>query len=159
MGTSRGAAQFGGKIENFAKRIPWANERGVKAASMAYKSSALREGRKDSGGDLMLSRWGRNGVKLGVGFQVRTQGAQASAIVAPRPIGVWSAMSNGTAPHVIAPKRAKMLRIGNRFVRRVNHPGTTGKRTWQRGIKLAEPRAKSVFASAHRRTMLEVFGR
>jgi len=97
-------------VKQLAKRIAAggealakANAKATSQAALAYKNSALAEGGKAVGSDLRLSRWGRKGVKIGVGFKMDASGPRSSAVVAPRPMGVWKTLEYGAAPHLIVP--------------------------------------------------------
>jgi hypothetical protein len=47
-------------------------------------------------------------------------------------------LDHNTRPHRISPRRASALMISQgQFASTVNHPGTTGKRMWERGLDLA----------------------
>lgn len=102
MGTSRGTRQFVGKMNDVAQTITGTNREAVSAAAAAYKAAELAAGSKDSGGDLRLSRWGRSGVKLNVGYDITQTGVRSEAVVKPRPMGPWKVLEYGAAPHIIA---------------------------------------------------------
>lgn len=167
MGTSRTPRELSDKFRKAAAGLEGANRQAVVAAANVYKASVLLQAAKDVGADRRMSNWGRKGVKLGAGYTVRESGAKTTAVLTPRPAGVWSALSTGTAPHDIYPganrpgrrRRAgkKALAFGGRHAAKVSHPGASGKQTWQRGVKIAEPRARRAFGVAHRRSLTKVF--
>lgn len=171
MGVSRSPLELAQKFQRAATQVGFANEDGVKAAANVYKAAVLREAKRDVGGDLRMSNWGRKGVKLGAQYSVRRAGPRTFALLTPRPAGVWSALNSGTKPHDVAPgarsdrarrrsKRKAVRMPDGRFVsakREIMHPGSKGKGTWRRGTKLAEPAAKRVFVAAHRRSLGRVF--
>lgn len=104
MGTSYSVQQLSTKLTKAGVALGANNRTAVSAAADVYKAGVLAEGRKDSGGDLKLSRWGRKegGVKLGAGYTVRGT-SQATALLRPRPAGVWNALERGAKPHLIVP--------------------------------------------------------
>lgn len=79
------------------------NRNATKNAALAFKGAALDEARKDSGGDLRLSRFGKNGVKLNVGFELDGSPGEQRATVRPRPMGPWKVLEYGAKPHPIIP--------------------------------------------------------
>jgi hypothetical protein len=102
MGVSKSPAELAVKLQRAGAAIAGENRGGVQAAAMAYKVALLEVARRDSGGDLRLSRWGRNGVKLNAGYDVQGSGPVVTAKVEPRPKGVWRVLEDGARPHVIA---------------------------------------------------------
>lgn len=102
MGTSKSPAELAAKLAKAGVVVEGQNRPAVEASAMAYKVALLETGRRDSGGDLRLSRWGRNGTKLNAGYDVRGRGAVVSAVVEPRPKGAWKVLEDGAKPHIIA---------------------------------------------------------
>jgi hypothetical protein len=100
MGTSRNVAQLRAKTELTAKVITGGNRDATAAAADVYKANVLRTGRRDSGGDLRLSRWGRRGLKLNAGYDLDGT-IVATATLRPRPMGPWKVLEYGARPHVI----------------------------------------------------------
>lgn len=100
MGTSKNATQLAHKMDLAGKAIVGENRDAVAAAADVYKDSVLTQARRDSGGDLRLSRWGRRGVKLGAGYDVDGS-VKASAKMTARPQGPWKVLEYGAKPHVI----------------------------------------------------------
>ena len=90
-------------VTQYGKVVTGANREAVAAAADVYKDSVLTQGRMDSGGDLRLSRWGRNGLKLNAGYHVDGRGTKAEAIIKPRPMGPWKVLEYGAKPHPIVP--------------------------------------------------------
>ena len=167
MGTSKTPMELADKFQVMSKLIPGANTDAVAASALVYKNGVLAAARSDVGGDLRMSWSGRN-LKLGARFQTYSKGASSFAILTPRPAGVWSVLSNGSEAHDIyagakRPGRKrrngkKQLKIGGQFAGvMVPHPGTPGKRTWQKGIKAAETPARRVNRLAYSRTLSKVF--
>lgn len=102
MGTSKSPAELAAKLARAGAVIEGQNRPAVEASAMTYKAALLETGRRDSGGDLRLSRWGRAGLKLNAGYDVRGRGAVVSAVVEPRPKGAWKVLEDGARPHIIA---------------------------------------------------------
>lgn len=90
-------------VAAYGKVVTGTNREAVTAAADVYKDSVLTQGRMDSGGDLRLSRWGRNGLKLNAGYDVDGRGTKAEAIIKPRPMGPWKVLEYGAAKHPIIP--------------------------------------------------------
>jgi hypothetical protein len=111
MGESRSVPEFAAKITAGGLSIAAANAQATAAAAQAAKTAALQVAVPDTGGDLRLSRWGKNGVKVGVGYEVAATNPQyAVATVTPRPAGVWRVMNDGAKPHPIVPGASRRAR-------------------------------------------------
>lgn len=128
-----------GKIDEAIERS--ARESVTKAAKAA-KDAQLDVMRADAGGDLRLSRVrsGR-GARIGVRYTVSGHTAIVKAI-GPVPL-----LANQIKPHPIPKpgRRRKVLAIPGIGVRAsVNHPGTKGKDTWNRGREHAQPKVTIV---------------
>jgi len=74
---------------------------------------------------------------------VQLQSANARGAVVVGAIGYWPSLNNGSRPHVIRPKHAKVLAFkgsdGTVFAKMVNHPGTRGVRAFEKGVAATEP--------------------
>lgn len=106
--------QLGRNLAKVGEELARNNRNATRDAALAFKDAALTEARKDSGGDLRLSRFGKKGVKLGVGFEVEGN-ANSRATVTPRPMGPWKVLQYGAKPHLIVPgltrRQAKALTL------------------------------------------------
>lgn len=102
MGVSTSPAQLAAKLEKAGAVISGANRPAIEAAAQTYKAAVLATGARDTGGDLRLSRWGRNGLKLNAGYDIKGAGPLVSATINPRPMGPWKVLEYGAKPHVIA---------------------------------------------------------
>ncbi len=100
MGTSRNATELAHKLDAAGRAVIGENRAAVSAAAGVYKDSVLTQARVDSGGDLRLSHFGRNGTKLGAGYDVDGD-VHATAKLTPRPMGPWKVLEYGAKPHVI----------------------------------------------------------
>lgn len=181
MGTSNSAAELAGKFSTYALAFGNANRTAVQAATQVYKDRLLDNARRDTGGDLRLSRWRRRygasgtGVspKLGAGYDIFGT-LNAKAVLRPRPYGIWALLEGGTGErgggtaYVIKPfryVRGRRKGEGNSalkfpdggFAASATHRGVAPKNTFSDATRSAEPGAKRVFAEAHRRGLLEVF--
>ena len=169
MGTSKSGAELANKLQKAARASGKANRKAVSAAALAYKESTLLSGARDTGGDLRLSHWGWSPAKatyrapkLGAYYDVKGY-ENATAIVRPKPIGLWVYLEGGARPHAIKNRtrgrsRRKALALqGGGFAKAVNHPGTRGKKSWSRGLKAGEPQALRIFKLTHQRSLLESF--
>ena len=198
------AAQAGQRIASMGVALARNNSKATQRAALAYKTAALKEAQRDSGGDLRLSRWGKRGVKLGVGFDIEGN-SQAKATIAPRPMGPWKVLEYGAAPHLIVPgltrrqtkalslfsvmagqggsldgydisglaasargtrnnrggarrrKRRPPLKIGGNVRAWARHPGTTGKKTWSKGIAKGSDDAIAGYRKAQGDAIAKVF--
>ena len=151
MGTSKDVDELSGKLAAAGLSLVALNSKAVGAAAFAYKQSTLLQARAATGGDLRLSRWGRQagGLKLGVGYTVTGTG-NATAVVAARPQGPWKVVEFGHGP-----ARFKR-RPGGRGRKVPRTPPiaqyrTKGKRAWAKGITSGTPAARV----AYRRTQAE----
>lgn len=168
MGVSKSPEELAIKFDKLGSSFDKAGVEAVKATALTYKDGALRAARADVGSDLKMSWSGRN-IKLGARFKTYGNGANQFAVLTPVPAGIWSALSNGTKAHTIYPgakKPGRKRRNGRKALAfpnggfsggPVEHPGTPGKRTWQRGIASAKPGARTAFKSAYTRAMVRVF--
>ena len=139
MGTSRSAAQLSATLVAAGTAVARANRKAVTESAIVYKDSVLDQAKVAAGQDMRLSRWGRRGVKLGAGFDVKGE-ANATATLKARPQGPWKVVEYGSAAHDIVPgrkrgSRGKALRLPDgSFVRSVRHPGARPKRSWSVGV-------------------------
>jgi hypothetical protein len=205
MGTSRSPEEFAKKLGAAGAGLIKNNPDAVAASANAYKNAVLDQARKDSGGDLKLSRWGKNGTKLNAGYQLKG-GAQASALLRPRPAGPWRVLESGARPHLIVPgltrrqaraltlfsvlagqggsldgydvgalaatargnrnnrggsrrrKRRPPLNIGGNFRAYAQHPGTTGKGTWSKGLSKGDKAGPLAYRRKQVEGLMKVFG-
>lgn len=78
MGTSASSGQLGAKLAGFGTKMPAITRRATGEAALAAKAIMLSEAAR--AGSLTLSGVGKNGSKIGVGYNVRG-GLNATAIV------------------------------------------------------------------------------
>jgi len=108
------AAKLAGNLSKVGAELARNNRNATKYAALAFKDAALTEAKKDSGGDLRLSHFGKKGAKLSVGFDLDGD-RTARATVRPRPMGPWKVLQYGAKPHLIVPgltrRQAKALSL------------------------------------------------
>lgn len=183
-GSGRGSANslggFSIRARTFAQvGLPEANIAGVNKAALVATTAARASIQAGSGGDNILSNVGR-GAKVGARYDVK--GVQnPSALV--RATGPLHLLDWPTSPHQITSKvkkgrsrasrgafynalfggeggfaNVKPMRTpyGPRY--RVSHPGTRGKRTFERGIDAARPLIGPTFKTEMTRVMGRYFG-
>lgn len=137
MGTSRSAAEFSRKITNLATVTARTQRIAVEAGALTAKEIMVAEAGLSSSSRVA-------GAKVSVGYDVRGF-SNPTALVRWR--GPFHLVDNPTRPHTI-PKsrrgRAKRLKLPDGGVRAsVQHPGTSGKRSFPRAAakaKIAVPR-------------------
>lgn len=185
MGTSTSSAQLAAKLAKFAGDMPNLNRRATGFAALKMKEAVLKEGRRDTG-DLRLSRWGKRGLRINAGYDVRGT-SNATALLRARPQGPWKVLEYGTQTaggYLIGLGRTGLSRSDsgrarvnrNRAYRRANqkflkgqgyahpvrapivHPGVKPKNTWSRGVRRGQPDAVKVFRTAYVRELGSQFG-
>lgn len=144
MGTSRSAAQLAVKLSSYANAIPDANAKAVGAGALVVKEAVVPLMAAATGGDLILSRVGRKGARVGVNYKV-TPGDNATAIV--RAFGPAHLIERDTKPHFIASKRAFKGRKTTRKERQdiVAFLGSLNALTGANGGKLSGVGARVLF--------------
>jgi hypothetical protein len=143
MGTSTSVAQFAGKIAKAADAVKAAPKVAVKAAALSMKGDIEKSRNSAVGGDGRMSRVGKKGAKLGVGFKLADGGETASM----RATGPWPLIESDIPKHKIVPKKKGSRRgIAFRGVVRASasHPGTKGKKPWRKGIDSGTPKAVKI---------------
>jgi hypothetical protein len=163
MGTSRNASELAMKLQKAGEVIGKANRDAVQSAAQVYKERLLASAARDTGGDLRLSKWGRRGLRVGVGYDVKGS-ENATALIKGRPQGPWKVLEYGAAPHSIGPRNRRrrgrsvgFLAFPDGGVRRgsVQHPGSKGKNTWSHGVEAARQPAVEVYGMAHKRALVK----
>jgi len=145
-----------------ASSLPKATEAATAKAALGVTSEARDEIRKDSGGDMVLSGMG---AKVGARYEVLKAGSHSAAIV--RATGPLQILESDTKPHPIVAgsgrrtrrrKGAKALLTPYGPRANVQHPGTTGKRTWSRAIDGAVRDVPKVYQAALAQHLRRYFG-
>jgi hypothetical protein len=161
VGTSTSGAQLAGKLVAFAGDIPKINREAVSDAALIFKDGVLGEAKKVVGSDLKMSNFGKRGVRLGAGFDVKG-GVNAVALLKARPMGPWKVVEYGAGPHLIGlgkAGRTESVKSKGRAYRKakakylygqgyahpvrgpIAHPGSKAFKVWSRGITTRQPRA------------------
>lgn len=161
MGESTTASQLAGKLVAFAGDVPNLNRRAVGEAALEFKTGVLNEARSVAGSDMRLSNFGRRGVKLGAGYDIKGN-ENAVALLRARPQGAWKVLEYGAGPHLIGLGKAGSTettkskgrayrKAGKRYLKGkayghpvrgpVAHPGSKSFKVWSRGIEQRQPRA------------------
>lgn len=159
MGTSRTPEELGRKFFKLADALPNASVRAVEAAGMTVKRSvqaALASGGVSGG---RLRGVGTKGGRVGVRYDLKTAN-RANPAVLIRATGQMQLIENDTRPHEITPrarrgKRALSTPYGP--VASVQHPGTHGKRPFEKGVLAAMPLVKREMEQAHTKAIRDVF--
>jgi len=151
MGTSKDVDELNAKLVAAGATVVGLSKKTVTAAALVYKGSVLTQARSATGGDMRLSRWGRQagGLKLGAGFEV-SGNSPAVALLKPRPAGPWTVVEFG---HTEAKFKRRKGGRGRKVPRErpIKPYRTKGKRSWSKGITSGRPGA----VLAARRTQAE----
>lgn len=101
-----------------------------------------------------LRNMGKSGAKIGVRYDIRSD--TYAEVKATGPLHI---LDNATKPHDIARKkpdygpgsgRGGGVRLSDGRVRRtVKHPGTKGKKTFEKGMEAGKPAALTALRNAH----------
>jgi hypothetical protein len=126
-----GLGDMARKLNHVAQGIE--SPRVVRKAGMAAKNASLSVAKDVSGGDGKLSRWGRKGVRMGVGYD---EAGPGRVQINYRPAGVWRVMEEGR-------KGGKIVKPKRRGVKALNTP--YGPRA---SIKLGASRGKGAITKA-----------
>lgn len=137
-------------LNQSASNLKAAHRTAITAGAMEAKKIFLDEADKVSSGG-RLRNVGRSGAKLGVGFEISTAGSGARAVVKAR--GPWQLVERGNKPHAIHPRKKRALSYGGRAYARVRHPGTKGKRPWEKGQAKAGPKVSKILSTRYIRAV------
>lgn len=178
MGTSTSTEQLVGKLVGFATDIPKINREAVSDAALIFKDGVLSEAKQVVGGDLRMSNFGKRGVRLGAGFDVKG-GVNAVALLKARPQGPWKILEYGAGPHLVGlgkAGRTESVRSKGRAYRKakakylygqgyahpvrgpVAHPGSKAFKVWSRGVTTRQPRAVQRIRLAYASGAMRRFG-
>lgn len=136
-------AAFARKVDRLGKGLSDLERRRLVAVVRKAKREIEDEVRSASGGDLRLSGVGRKGAKLGVRDRTETG---SGTIYATGPIQL---IEHDTAAHVIPRvnrRKKKVLHFPDgSFRRTVEHPGTSGKAPFAKGVRKVRPKIGRYF--------------
>lgn len=168
MTTLKSFGQLGVQFTKYSKEFGEANKVAVTEAAKVIKEYTILSAAKDVGGDMAMSHWGwlprsktYRQPKLSVYYDVKGK-QRATALIKPKPIGLWVYLEAGAKPHPIALRkrgRDRVRALADKpkdavFAVSVQHPGTKGRKTWSRGLRVGEPIAMRVYTLTHQRELL-----
>ena len=130
--------------------------------AMVASTRAVERIAREVGAQFGPLRLGRRRVRLRAVSRIRGSGTSVTATVFGTPTGGWVMATSGTRAHVIAPK-ARRGRQRTRFLkaagyahpigRPVRHPGSRGRRAWDRVVERAEIEVPKIFLAQARKVM------
>jgi hypothetical protein len=129
--------------------------------AMVTATRAVERIARDVGAQVGPLRLGRRRVRLRAVSKIKGSGATVTATVYGTPTGGWVMATTGTRPHTIAPKgrrgsRTRFLkaaRYPHPIGRPVRHPGSRGRRAWDRVVERAETEVPKIFLAEARKVM------
>jgi hypothetical protein len=175
--------EFAVDAYNMSAQLPAAMAGATAKAAAEVTNSARDEIRKDSGGDMVLSGMG---AKVGARYDIKggdnptaliratgplhiLESDTSQHIILPGGVGraqgrsrvarraakqdLYNALFGGSVGSGATPLRTP---YGPRY--RVNHPGTTGKKTWSRAIERAIPKVPKTYQDALNQHLRKYFG-
>jgi hypothetical protein len=149
------------RINKIEKAVQDSARDSIRRAAIAAKAAQLDQMRHDVGGDLILSRVrSGKGARIGARYTLTGTGTTTTATV--KATGPVPLIANRIEPHriprAVARRRRKRLAIPGIGVRSaVNHPGTRGKDTWNKGRREATPAVTKIIGRNTDRAVVEAF--
>lgn len=134
------APTFGAHVANLPAAVA---RRAVAEEIIDARDNVLDAGRESTGGSGKLRNAGPDNV-LGADARVNADGLGGQLTAE----GPWPLIEGDTKAHEIAAKSGRALRLPNGPRRRVEHPGTRGKKPWAKGIAKSERGAAQVLRRA-----------
>jgi hypothetical protein len=129
--------------------------------AMIAATRAVERIARDVGAQAGPMRLGRRRIRLRAVSKLKGGGADVTATVYGTPTGAWVMATSGTRAHTIAPKTRRGRKT--RFLkgagyphpigRPVRHPGSRGRRAWNRVIERAETEVPNIFLEQARKVM------
>jgi hypothetical protein len=145
---TRDISHLAGDLTKRVNRIDAAITKGrkdvLRAGGLAAKVEQLKVLSADSGGDLRLSRVrSGKGAKIGARYDIT---GDTGTVKATGPVQL---LANRTKAHRIPKKANKLIVIPGIGVRAyADHPGTSGKDSWNKGRDNAEPKVRAAVSKA-----------
>lgn len=102
---------------------------------------------------MRLARVGSAGAEVAIAVRFRRLPYPRAVVFAQGPLHLFDLP---TRPHRIVAKRKKALALPDGFAAEVSHPGTAGKRSFERGVAIGERTAAAMGAKAARKNVLKV---
>lgn len=147
--------QFAVKMATFAAELQPMMTTATAKAALLVTNSVRDQTRADSGGDMRLSGVGRRGARVGARYDVRG-GRNPTALV--RATGPMQLLELPTRPHLIRPQRKRAILTPGGARAYAHHPGTSGKRTWSRGVNRVVGDVPKLYQAELRKQMRRFFG-
>lgn len=148
-GLKRPLSQAGPDVLKISRQLQTALGKGdnltvVQRAGAKAKDIHIAELKKATS-TMRLRNVGRNGARLGIMYRSTRKGyAMAEGLVTATG-KAFPIIENDTIPHVIYSKESRILTIpGRGFFASVNHPGTKGKKPWDKGYTRAKPHIQKI---------------
>ena len=138
------------RLAKIADRLADVPLRASVKAGRLIEEIAADEARRATG-DGRFGGTGRRGPKLRAVSRTRSVGRGASTMVRGIPPGFWAILNSGAKPHVMKPKRARVLygrNMRHPVAGPIRHPGARGKRTWTRVVTEARSDVPDLFRDA-----------
>lgn len=178
MGVSRSPQELARKLTAVAEAVQRSNLEATKEAALAAKRAVLAEAEAAVGPDLRIRYVGKNGTKIGAGYEVEElPDGHARATLKPR--GPWPIVEYAIGPHIITSKRARgskksrqtVVANGGKLVgprkaavftpfgprRFVRHPGIKNpKKPWAKGVARVQPRIPEFYRAALTKALGEI---
>lgn len=133
--------------------------KGVRAASLYVVRGIRAEIMVATGGDNRLSGVGKNGKRVGARYDIKGRVNPTALIKATGPLHL---IERDTSAHEIKAKRRRggnaALKVGDKFYRSVEHPGTRAKRPFGKGVDKTAYRTPEIFNEAVWRETKRAFG-
>ena len=152
--------QWAQQASGFQGRLQEAQRRAVGASALHVKKVVGASIAGAVGADMRMSGVGKKGVKVGVRYDVLGFQNPTARVYATGPLHL---VERGTKAHRIPKQRGKRARkrllvipgVGVRMW--ANHPGTSGKYPWRRGVAAAAPATPRIFKAEIHRALKETF--
>jgi hypothetical protein len=161
MGTSTNVGEFAGKIHRAGRSIQGAQRAGVAEAALVGKGIFLA-----NMGATRMSNVGR-GARLGARFDIKGVQAPTAILYYTGPAHL---LNNPTKAHEIAPRSsqrtaggrrrrgtAKALTAGSGVYAKVQHPGTAGKKFFERSVPQVAAAHRNAQQRAVRKALTSAF--
>lgn len=152
--------QWATQAHGFQGKLQDAQRRAVGASALHVKKRVATQISAAVGADMRMSGVGKRGAKVGVRYDVLGYTNPTARVYATGPLHI---VERGTKAHRIpkqrgARARKRLLVIPGVGVRMwANHPGTTGKHPWQRGVAAALPVVPAIFRVEVAKALKETF--
>lgn len=152
--------QFAVRARSFVNDLPDVERRGVESAALLVKNAVNAQLRVAVGADLRMSGVRKKGARVGA----RYEKGQSKSTAVVQAFGPMPLIENDTPPHRIPKVRGRRARkrvvvipgVGVRAW--AHHPGTKGKRPWERAINRSVPKVPAVIQAETGKALRKSFG-